>query len=67
MTMMHEHTSKDSTMRNHLPYVFTKNNVKVHLHLYRLIHHQLHYQVFMSTQSTSHNSMKSHHHTIIKH
>jgi len=48
-----------------LAYVFTDNNVKVHLH--RLIHHQLHYQVFTSTQSTSHNLNKSHHHTINKH
>jgi len=56
MTMMHGHTSKDSTMQNHLTYVFTNNNVKVHLHLHWLVHQQLHYQVFTSTQSTSHNS-----------
>jgi len=54
MTMMHEHTTKDSTTQNHLTYVFTNINVKVHLHLHWLIHHQLHHQVVTSTPSTSH-------------
>ena len=65
MTMMHEHTIKDSIMLNHLTYTSNNNNVKVHLYLHWLAQQQLHYQVFTSTHSTSHNSNKSHHHIII--
>jgi len=48
-------------------YTSTNNNVKVHLHLHWLVHQQLNYQVFRSTQSTIHNSNKSHCHIINKH
>ena len=48
-------------------YTSTNNNVKVHLHLHWLVHQQLLYQVFTSTQSTNHNSNKSPHHIINKH
>jgi hypothetical protein len=40
----------------------TNDNVKVHLQLHWLAQQHLHYQVFMSTHSTNHNSNKSHQH-----